>query len=223
MITASSNQSTMPNELEFNELPIGVNKAVNIKDQKLFNGLSFPLILSPLEVFKNKDTQFWNDWVKENLKTIESLLLKYGAILFRGLPLDTDKDFNEFPRAYGYQEFPYRGGSAQRRHILGNVYTSNQAPPEIIIPMHHELAYVNDYPHILFFYCDLPAKEKGDTPIALSNVIYLKMAARQPDFVKRLEKEKLRYVRIARHEEMLVLGLEGAGNQLPLLIIRRKP
>ena len=100
----SCNQSTMPNELDVPDLPEGV-KSVNIKEQKVFDGLSFPLILSPSDAFKDKDAQFWNDWVKKNLKVIEGLLLKYGAILFRGFPFDTPKEFDEFAKAYGYDPF----------------------------------------------------------------------------------------------------------------------
>src|SRR6218665_876481 len=186
----------MSKKPDLTELPIGV-KSVNITEQKVFDGLPFPLILSPSDDFQDKDAQFWNDWVKENLKVIESLLFKYGAILFRGLALDTAKDFDEFCKAYGYQEFPYLGGFAQRKHVIGSVHTSSESPHGALIPLHHELVYVNDYPLILFFYCDIPAKEGGETPIALSNVIYRKMLDREPDFVKRLEKDGLRYLRIA--------------------------
>ena len=82
-----------------------------------------------------------------------------------------------------------------RTKVVGNVYTASESPPEFMIPFHHEMAHLNDYPLILFFYCDIPAKEGGNTPLALSNVIYRKMAEREPDFVNRLEKEGLRYLR----------------------------
>src|SRR6218665_1451310 len=186
----------MPIELDIPELPEGV-KSVNIKEQKVFDGLPFPLILSPSDAFKDKDSQFWNGWVKKNLKVIESLLLKYGAILYRGFPLDTPVEFDAFANSYGYKVFPYLGGVSVRVSIVGNVYTTTESPPGAMIPFHHEMAHVKDYPLILFFYCDLPAKEGGDTPIALSNVIYRKMAEREPEFVKRLEEEGLRYIRVA--------------------------
>jgi len=186
----------MQNKLDIPELPEGV-KSVNITEQKIFDDLPFPFILSPSDDFKDKDSHFWNGWVKENIRVIESLLLKYGAILYRGFPIDNPTKFDAFTKANGYHAFPYDGGFALRKHVLGNVYTSSEAPPGAFIPLHHEMSYVNDYPLILFFYCDISAKEGGETPIALSNVIYRKMAEREPDFVKRLEKEGLRYVRVA--------------------------
>lgn len=186
----------MSNELEVPDLPDGV-QSVSIKEQKTFDGLPFPLILSPSDDFKGKDSQFWNAWVKRNLKVIESLLLKYGAILFRGFPFDNENDFDEFSKAYGYSPFLDVGGTGVRNNVAGNVYTSNDTLPEFKIPFHHEMAHLSDYPLIVFFYCDIPAKEGGNTPLALSNVVYRKMIERDPEFVNRLEKEGLRYLRVA--------------------------
>src|ERR1043165_2976740 len=125
----------MPIELHVPELPEGV-KSVNIKEQKVFDGLPFPLIMSPADAFNDKDSQFWNDWVKKNLKVIEGLLLKYGAILYRGFPFDSAKEFDEFAKAYGYKEFPYLGGVAVRVSVVGNVSTANESPPGALIPFH---------------------------------------------------------------------------------------
>ena len=192
------------------DLPNGV-KSVNIKEQKVFDGLPFPLTLSPSDDFKHKDVQFWNDWIKENLKVIESLLLKYGAILFRGFPLETDTDFDEFTKAFEYDPFSYSGGVSLRQSVLGNVYTATDVRPGGIIPFHHEMAYAKDYPHIVFFYCDIPAKEGGETPIALSNVIYRKMMEREHDFVSLLEREGLRYVRVAPDGDDVSSSLSALG------------
>jgi len=186
----------MPNELDVPDLPEGV-KSVNIKEQKVFDGLPFPLVLSPADDFKDKDPQFWNDWVKKHLKVIESLLLKYGAILYRGFPFDTPKDFDEFSKAYGYNPYQNVQGLGVRAKVDGNVYVGSDTTPDFVIPLHHELAHLKEYPLIVFFYCDIPAKEGGNTPIALSNVIFRKMSEREPDFVRRLEKEGLRYLRVA--------------------------
>jgi len=186
----------MSTQSDVADLLLGV-QSVNTKEQKVFDGQAFPLILIPTDAFKNKEAHFWNAWVKKNLNIIENLLLKYGAILFRGFPFDTPKDFDEFAKAYGYDPFPDIAGIGVRSNIVGNVYTAAEAAPESLIPFHHEMAHVPNNPHILFFYCDVPAKEGGNTPLALSNVIYRKMLERDPDFVNRLEKEGVRYCRVA--------------------------
>ena len=186
----------MPNELDVSDLPEEV-KSVTIKEQKVFDGLLFPLILSPTLAFQDMEAQFWNDWVKKNLDVIEALLLKYRAILFRGFPFDSPKEFDEFTKAYGYNPYLNADGLGTRIHVVGNVYQVTETPSDFEVPFHHEMAPIKDYPLIIFFYCNIPAKEGGNTPLALSNVVYRKMAERDPDFVNRLEKEGLRYMRVA--------------------------
>src|SRR6218665_326971 len=186
----------MSRDSEVTDLPLEV-KSVNTKEQKVFEGISFPLILSPSDTFREKEPLFWNDWVKENINTIENLLLKYGAILFRGFPFDTPKEFDDFSKAYDYNPFHKFYGLGMRRNVVGNVYTTSELPPGGKFPMHHEMAHVRDYPDIVFFYCDLPAKEGGNTPLAPSHIIYRKMAEREPEYVNRLEREGQRYFRIA--------------------------
>lgn len=174
-------------------------QSVSTPEQKVFDGNPFPLVLNPGDEFQAKDSGFWSNWVKQNLGAIEKLLLNFGAILFRDFPFETPKDFDDFAVAYGYKDFPY-DGLAVRAHVVGNVYTSVEQPKGVRIPLHHEMAHVRDYPHLLFFYADVPAKEGGETPIALSNVIYRQMAQLEPELVRRLEKEGLRYVRVAPGE-----------------------
>ncbi len=45
------------------------------------------------------------------------------------------------------------------------VYTANEAPPDQLIPFHHELAQVVNPPQYLFFYCDLPSETGGETAL----------------------------------------------------------
>lgn len=186
----------MPLESDAVDLPEGV-KSIRIEKQKVFDGQPFPLVLTPADSFRVNDSAFWSKWVKDNVAILEQLLLIYGAVLFRDFALETPTDFDEFSKAFGYKHFPYLGGVAVRSNIVGNVSTSTEAPPGALIPFHHEMAHVSDYPTILFFYCDVPAPKGGQTPIALSNVIYRKMAEREPELVRRLREEGLKYVRVA--------------------------
>jgi hypothetical protein len=45
------------------------------------------------------------------------------------------------------------------------VFTANEAPPDQLIPFHHELAQVKHPPQYLFFYCDLPSETGGETAL----------------------------------------------------------
>jgi len=186
----------MPTEVEF---PDGV-EAIRAPEQKIFDGQPFPLILAPSSSFRDRDPAFWQQWVKTNINALKELLLKYGAILFRQFPLNEPAHFDLFAKAFGWAEFPYVGGVSVRKPIVGNVFTTTESPPDRLIPYHHEMAHVTDHPKFLFFHCDVPAPEGGETPIALSHVIYERMAQLEPEFVKRLAAEGLRYVRIVPEE-----------------------
>ncbi len=98
-------------------------------------------------------------WIKDNKKEIESKLFKHGAVLFRGFGLSTAEDFDNFANAFGFENFPYLfkltfykskyknwvfsgvfdldfryvGGAAPRNPVVGNVYTTNESPPDISI------------------------------------------------------------------------------------------
>ena len=72
----------------------------------------------------------------------------------------------------------------------------NEAPPDQLIPFHHEMAQVPKFPKHLFFYCDVEAAEGGETPICLSNVAYEKINQLRPEFVRKLKNKGVKYTRI---------------------------
>jgi len=180
-------------------LPKGV-VSLRIPEQKVFQGQAFPLVLSPESSLKDKDHSYWVQWSRDNVDQLKALLHQYGAILFRGFPIDEPVHFDLFAKAFGWEEFPYVGGVSVRKPMVGNVYTSTESPPDRKICYHHEMAHVEDHPKRLFFYCDIPSPEGGETPIVLSHEIYRLMAEREPEFVQRLEAEGLIYVRVAPEE-----------------------
>lgn len=55
---------------------------------------------------------------------------------------------------------------------------------------------VPEFPSKLFFFCEKEPKCGGETPIVLSHYVYERMKDKFPEFVDRLEKHGLIYVRI---------------------------
>jgi hypothetical protein len=45
------------------------------------------------------------------MDSILAKLLVHGAILFRGFPVKSAKDFNDFALAFGWEDLPYIGSS----------------------------------------------------------------------------------------------------------------
>ncbi|KAL8256717.1 hypothetical protein R6Q59_028758 [Mikania micrantha] len=180
-------------------------REVELPEQKSQdNGVLFPAVLSPnsgTEYLTASEVVDFEDAIRAHKPWLESLLVKSGAILFRGFPVTSPSDFNMVIEAFGYPEFPYNGGIGLRTQVLGRVYTANESPLDMEIPFHHEMAYAADFPTKLFFFCEEEPGAGGETPIVLSHIIYEKMKAIHPDFVDQLEKHGLKYIKIAPEDD----------------------
>lgn len=169
-------------------------------EQKSIEGQAFPLILTPTNGGFPSHLETCN-WVRGHKEKIRALLLKYGVILFRDFPVREALHFDEFVKCLDYKPFPYVGGAAPRNVVVGHVFTTNESPPDTLIPYHHEMAQAPKFPTTLFFYCESPAKQGGETPIVPSNYVYRQIKAKEPEFVRELEEKGVRYVRILPEED----------------------
>ena len=140
--------------VDLSAIPTGV-QCVTLPVQKTFDGQIFPLILAPDDQQVDRDGAWWQQWVTDNREALRTLVFKYGVILFRGFPLADPVDFDLFAKAFGWQEFPYSHGLSVRLPVVGNCYTSTEAPPDCVIPWHHEMGHAPDFPKIVFFYCEV--------------------------------------------------------------------
>jgi len=172
---------------------------VRLDEQKQFEDVGvFPFAFAP----QNKDSSIEEavEWVKDNKDKIEEILLRHGAILFRGFPIVDPLAFDKFVASFGYINQPYSGGAAPRNHIVGNVFTANESPPEVEIPFHHEMSQSVNTPKKLFFYCGAVPNSGGETPICLSNEVYKRMVDKYKDSTQKLEQLGAHYARILPEE-----------------------
>jgi alpha-ketoglutarate-dependent taurine dioxygenase len=169
--------------------------------QRAFNGLPFPLVLVPSSSQITKENLY--DGVAANKKFIHDALLIHGAILFRGFPLKDGKDFDKFVHSFTpeLKELPYVGGAAPRTSVTGAVFTTNESPPDQLIPFHHEMAQVPKHPHKVYFFCETPPSTGGETPLCLSNEVFKLVDAKYPEFIRELESKGSRYMRIMPKED----------------------
>ncbi|XP_066298304.1 uncharacterized protein [Branchiostoma lanceolatum] len=93
---------------------------------------------------------------------------KSGAVLFRGLPLQTAEDFSRVVNNTGLKLMRYEGGGAVRSEIAKDVNTASDEPPEFCIELHNELVYTSHFPEKVIFFClDPPSPGAGgETVIA---------------------------------------------------------
>lgn len=111
--------------------------------------------------------------LSQNKTLIADLLLKHGALLFRGFPVASPDDFAHFIEKLGLGEFVnYVGGDSPRDKVKDKVYTSTEAPPSLYIPLHQELSFIRHYPKQIYFYCQKASLQGGATIIGDARQVY---------------------------------------------------
>ena len=138
-----------------------------------------------------KTQQECSDWIKLNATELEARLRESGAILFRGFPVNSAETFDEFSHSFGYPNFTYKESlsNAVRINFTERVFTANEAPKDVEIFLHHEMAQTPISPSKLFFFCKSAADEGGETPLCRSDMLFEDLAEQMPalaaDFVSK--------------------------------------
>ena len=138
------------------------------------------------------------DWFRTHRLTILSQLSQRGALLFRGLPIHSDQDFDLVMQNLDQKNFSYAESlsNAVRQNRTDRVFTANEAPPEVEIYFHHEMAQTPIFPSKLAFYCEQAPRKGGATPLCRSDALLAEMTRREPEFVKRCDELGLCYTNV---------------------------
>jgi len=134
-------------------------------------------------------------WVRDNASGLDAQAAKHGAILFRDFPVKSDLDFDAFIEAFGFPNFKYEDSlsNAVRKNRTERVFTANEAPPEVDIYLHHEMAQTPIYPSKLLFFCEQAAETGGATPLCRSDVLFDRLREKAPQFARDCEEKGLLY------------------------------
>ncbi len=186
--------------------PALVINTVAVEAQQ-FHPQAFPLIYA-LQSDSTGGLPAVSDWVQAHRQSLQAELADHGAILFRGFPLKTDMDFDAFIQFFGLKNFTYTDSlsNAVRRNRTERVFTANEAPANIAIYLHHEMAQTPIYPSALFFFCEHPAQTGGATPLCRSDVLLSQIEALMPAFVQACEEKGVRYTNTMPDQEDLQSG-----------------
>ena len=166
---------------------------IKVGGQRLDDDSSlFPLVL---ECPDETDLSEAVRWIESETDALVAQAAAHGAVLFRGFPVVTDRDFDEFIRAFQLPNFTYEDSlsNAVRTNRTERVFTANEAPADVLIRLHHEMAQTPVYPSKLFFFCEQAADSGGATPLCRSDVLYDRMQNQLPEFARDCEQKGLLY------------------------------
>lgn len=166
---------------------------LKVDGQQEYDSRVFPLILECKTPDADLETAL--AWVREHRDELDRKAAEHGSILFRNFPTKTDQDFDAFIQACGYPNFQYKDSlsNAVRTNRTERVFTANEAPPEVTIYLHHEMAQTPIYPSKLLFFCEKAAEEGGATPLCRSDVLMEMLYKQLPEFAKNCEEKGLKY------------------------------
>lgn len=182
-------------------------ETIELPNQQVHEGRVFPLALacrSPEATLAEV-----GDWLTAQRTQLLDLAAAHGAILFRGFPVRTAEDFDAFIAALQLKNFPYEESLSNAVRIVRTprVFTANEAPPSVMIYLHHEMAQTPIYPSRLLFFCEQPAATGGATPLCRSDVLWQRLQQAEPAFAHACREKGLRYTNVMPPENDPTSGM----------------
>lgn len=117
---------------------------------------------------------------------------KRGAVLFRGFSSDRTS-FKTFTDQLCGGFLNYEGGASARGKVDGQETVLTVTEPSMLhgIPLHGEMYYTKRRPDLLFFYCERPAAEDGETTVADGTALYRGLS---PETRRYFTERRIKYV-----------------------------
>lgn len=146
----------------------------------------FPLVVEALDPALDAVA-----WAGAQRAQIEAWIAQYGGILFRHFSIGSPQQFEAFAESVeptlfgGYGDLPKKEGGR-------NTYRSTPYPEKQMILYHNESAHLDSWPRKQLFYCELPSRVGGATPIVDCREMLRRLPA---DLVSEFERKELLYVR----------------------------
>ena len=166
-------------------------KPFTLPNQHEYRGQPFPLALEVNAASLDDACA----WTREHADELDVQAAAHGAVLLRGLPLTSPEDFDAIVAAIGFPVFSYADSlsNAYRINYTPRVFSANEAPPEVTIFLHHEMAQTPSPPSKLFFFCQTAPTEGGATPICRSDILWEHLVEQRPAFADDCKNKGLKY------------------------------
>jgi alpha-ketoglutarate-dependent taurine dioxygenase len=150
------------------------------------NDRRLPLVITP--ALDNVDLAAWCSGHAED---VDRYLDRHGAILFRGFPLLGAPEFEAVASTIAGELFG-EYGDLPPEETGERIYHSTPYPPDKMILFHNESSHFSKWPLRQFFFCVVPSREGGQTPLLDCREVYEKL---DREVVEAFERKGLMYVR----------------------------
>jgi alpha-ketoglutarate-dependent taurine dioxygenase len=130
-------------------------------------------------------------WMAEASSDLLYRVRRHGAVLLRRCPVESADQFEAVCRVVTPDLIDYRGGGAFRQAIGNRIYNSTEYPADQPIPLHCESSYFAALPGFIWFFCDQPPSQQGETPIGDMARVLQRL---DPALVERFDRKGLRYI-----------------------------
>ena len=165
----------------------------NMVDELKYTEQEFPTVIANDGSVQTLEEA--TSWVTGNLTSLKKELACTGAILFRGFPVTDATSYDAFFAAFDYPNFTYKESlsNAVRINHTEYVFTANEAPKEVEIYLHNEMAQTPFYPSIISLFCESAAEDGGATVICRSDSMYDGLRDAAPRDTEKLEQVGVKY------------------------------
>ena len=130
-------------------------------------------------------------WLAEHAEEVHYRISAHGAILFRETKVRTAKEFEQVCRSRTPVLMSYVGGGSPRKQLGGSVYTSTEYSQDLSIQLHCEAAYLPEMPTRVWFFCQTPPSERGETTLGDMRLVEARLSS---ELVDRFRRRSVLYV-----------------------------
>jgi alpha-ketoglutarate-dependent taurine dioxygenase len=145
-----------------------------------------PLLITP--AIDNVDLA---SWCASHKNQLDGYFDVHGAILFRGFGLQTAEDFEAVASGIASDLFA-EYGDLPPEAASERIYGSTPYPPDKMILFHNESSHLSSWPLRQFFFCVIPAPDRGETPLIDCRTICREL---DPELLDEFDRKGLMYVR----------------------------
>lgn len=148
--------------------------------------------LSPRDAALAQDPAAFLAWFGAHKPALGELIARVGPARLHGFAVGGTAGLNAIASLYDAPREGYSGGATPRLQLAERVFEATNAPPNAVITVHQEMAYLPRWPRKVLFYCAAPATTGGETITADVRGFDRLIPARLKDAVR---ERGVRYVR----------------------------